>query len=350
MRLDDIQQAVRDAAGQGARLDISGAGSKAHLGNQAPEDTRPLGVASYKGVIEYYPEELMVRVRAGTGIGSLVDILAEQNQILAFDPPDHGGVATIGGVVSAGLSGSRRPFAGSARDFLLGVGLVMADGEYNEFGGQVMKNVAGYDVSRLVCGAFGTLGIIADISLKVLPKPEVEQSVSLSMPIDAARALVSDITSAITPLSGCCYTTEDERLLLRFSGAETEVGRALKSTGGDVLDGAVWTDIDRQIVGGAGSMQKPWGELWRLSTDPLAPVEGRYAWLDWCFGQRWLVNPDTDPRESYKGAGHWTRYAREGFGEAFSNPGPGLLRLHRRLKQAFDPDGIFNPGRMYAGI
>lgn len=339
LTLDDITAAVTDAAGRQAPLYLVGGGSKSHIGHALPAGAEPFSLRDHEGIVDYHPEELVVRVRAGTPVAELKKALASEGQMLGFDPPDHAGRATIGGVISAGLSGSRRPFAGSARDFVLGVGLVLADGCYREFGGQVMKNVAGYDVSRLVCGAWGTLGLIADVSLKVLPAPEREASVSLAMDIDAARAHVNELRSGVSGLSACCY--RDGTLNLRFSGTADVVGAVLAESGGDALDERFWDEVDTQAFVA--------GELWRLSTDPAEPVDHEFAWMDWCFGQRWLAGSGSDPRQDYRGAGHWTRWDAEGDGEPFSQP-QGLMALQRQIKQAFDPIGLFNPGRMYRDI
>ncbi len=353
MTLEEITAAVQKATADGVPLTIIGSGSKAHLGHPPQPQAIPLSVRGYEGIIDYHPEELVIRVKAGTPISTLTAELDAAGQMLAFEPPNHGATATIGGVISAGLSGSRRPFAGSARDYVLGVGLVGSNSHYHEFGGQVMKNVAGYDVSRLVCGAFGTLGIIADVSLKVLPKPELEVSVALSLPMEQSRQLVRELMARVSSLSAACYVTKDENLMLRFSGTERSVAEDLAAVGGDQMDSTLWQEVDRQHVAGIGD-----GTLWRLSTDPEEPMDQHFDWLDWGFGQRWRLDPNNelttdlkkDLRETYKGAGHWTRFSAIGPGEPFGQPAAALLRVHQKLKQTFDPNGIFNPGRMYTGI
>ncbi|MGI9322047.1 MAG: FAD-binding protein, partial [Pseudomonadales bacterium] len=168
-QLTQLAEAIRAAVGAGRPVAIKGGGTKPWLGRQAGRPAAVLDISPYQGVVEYRPEELMVRVKAGTRLAELNSLLAEAGQFLAFEPPLSGAHATVGGAVAAGLSGARRPYTGAVRDYILGAGLMGADGDYREFGGQVMKNVAGYDVSRLLVGSLGMLGVIVDVSFKLLP-------------------------------------------------------------------------------------------------------------------------------------------------------------------------------------
>lgn len=345
--LNDISAHICAARQQGKSLRIIGGNSKAFLGEPvSAEDV--LDVSRYAGVIDYRPEELMLRAKAGTRIETLNALLLEAGQKLSFEPPVHASSATLGGLVSAGLSGSSRPWAGALRDHVLGVGLILQDGAYREFGGQVMKNVAGYDVSRLVCGAHGTLGVIADISLKVLPAPISVHTTRLQLGLDAARKLVSQLRHEVSPLSASCYASNE--LTLRFSGSETAVEETSQSVGGEPVDNGFWQALDTQQL----DLFLQAKDVWRLSTHPDEPMfDQNFAVMDWAFGQRWLLDPARNPRVDYPGHGHWTRWRvdPDGFDAPVFQPlGAVSLPLHQRLKQAFDEHRLFNPGRLSAEI
>lgn len=322
-------------------LRIVGGDTKRRFGH-VRADHELLEMARHTGIIDYHPAELVIRVRAGTRVSELVTTLSEQRQMLGFEPPCHGEASTIGGVVSAGVSGSRRPWAGAARDHILGVGLVLHDGDYREFGGQVMKNVAGYDVSRLICGAWGSLGVVTDVSLKVLPAPEKEVSVSLELPLDDAQSLVASLTRRVSPLSAASYSRGVLRL--RLSGLAADVDSERRTIGGDEPDADWW----RRLDGLQTEAFKRAGQVWRLSTHALEPVTQDFDLMDWGFAQRWLLDPEMNPRETWRGQGHWTCIsATQPSFHPLSAP---EQKLHRNLKRVFDPEGIFNPGRMYEGL
>ena len=337
----DIKDIAARVAAATSPLRIVGGDTKCHFGH-VKVDHELLEMAQHSGVIDYHPAELVIRVRAGTRVSDLVTILAEQNQMLGFEPPRHGEASTIGGVVSAGVSGSRRPYAGAVRDHMLGAGLVLHDGEYRQFGGQVMKNVAGYDVSRLICGAWGSLGVVTDVSLKVLPAPEKEISISLELPLDDARSLVASLTQRVSPLSAASYSRGV--LQLRLSGLAADVDSERRTIGGDELDAAWWHQLDGLQTGAFKRAE----QVWRLSTHAMEPIARDFDLMDWGFAQRWLLDPEMDPRETWDGEGHWTCIsASQPSFQPLSVP---EQRLHRNLKQVFDPKGIFNPGRMYEGF
>lgn len=332
---------LQTATQQHQLVDIQGGGSKRWLGNPPQPESKALDITVWQGVLDYHPEELVIRVKAGTPLLEVHQILTDAGQMLPFEPPLLPG-ATIGGTVAAGMSGSRRPYTGAVRDYVLGIGLISHAGVYQEFGGQVMKNVAGYDVARLVCGAHGMLGVIADVSLKVLPSPEVEISRQFELDETAARQLLLRLDGKVTPLSGSCYS--DGVLTLRFSGSEVAVAAIADNLGGETADHAFWERLDCQTL----SAFEATDEIWRLSTDWLEPSEHSFVAQDWGFAQRWLLDPATDPRSGYKGSGHWTcwrtqRLERQRFTKL---PGP-VAEIHQRLKRAFDPDRQLNRGRMY---
>ena len=342
--LDQLIDSVRHAAEAGQPLDLCGNGSKANLGYPAASSHQRLELSGYTGVLDYRPDELMVRACCGTTIAELNAVLSAQGQMLGFEPPDFEGRATLGGTLAAAASGSRRPFTGSVRDFVLGTGLILSTGSYLEFGGQVMKNVAGYDVSRLMCGAFGVLGVVADVSLRVLPRPAVEVTRVLELDESQAREKYLDWQRVHRVMSGCCYMAG--QLYLRLSGSSVAVESALASIGGEEGDHDLWSGLNAQDL----PVLSQAGDLWRLATQPLEPCSHDFAVMDWGFSQRWLVDPDEDPRGRYRGQGHWTRYRRSPDcfdADPFEPLAEPAMALHRQLKQAFDPCGIFNPGRMY---
>lgn len=321
----------------GDALNIRGGGSHAYPFPD-PGDAVSLEMTAYAGVIDYHAEELVIRARAGTRLNDLIELLDEQGQMLASEPPVLGDAATVGGLIATGLSGSRRPYANPVRDLVLGVGLILEDGSYAEFGGQVMKNVAGYDVSRLVTGSFGTFGPVMDASFKVVPKPQLELTTRLELGSEAAQQLCCNLKRKGIGLSASCFL--EGCLYLRVSGNDRQVRGSINTIGGEVLeDNQFWRLVDSQALPVFNE-----ADTWRLSTDPLEPVEHEFALIDWGFGQRWLVNPGKDPRRDYEGAGHWTRVQGQGDpGAAVFQPlSPLHACLNIRLKQAFDPENRFN--------
>ncbi|MCW9025291.1 MAG: glycolate oxidase subunit GlcE [Gammaproteobacteria bacterium] len=350
---DSLQEQVLAAANAGTPLTIHGGSSKAFLGNTSSCDTATLlDVSPHSGIISYEPVELVVTARAGTPLKELEQALAAQGQMLPFEPPHYGDNATLGGTIACGLSGPRRPFAGSARDYVLGVKLINGRGEILQFGGQVMKNVAGYDCSRLMAGAMGTLGVLLEISLKVLPIPAAEQT--LVKTLDASRALktMNELAGQSSPLSAISY--DGQQLYLRLCGTETAVASAAKCLGGEKLDKD--TDFWNRIKEHRHAFFQHPLPLWRLSvpaTAPLLDLPGQW-FIDWAGAQRWLITDSKAERirqlVSEQG-GHATAF-RNATNETdrFQTPEAGVMLLHTRLKQAFDPKGIFNPGRLYADL
>lgn len=351
MRLDDLLAVVRAANQSGTPLRIRGRGSKDFYGGMLAGEV--FDVADYCGIVAYEPTELYITARCGTPLAEIEAALAERGQMLAFEPPRFAG-ASIGGCVAAGLSGPRRQQAGGVRDFVLGAKLIDGHGQALSFGGQVMKNVAGYDVSRLLAGSLGSLGLIAQLSLKVLPRPVAEASLQFEM--SEAEALTRLNAWAGQPLPVSASFWSAGRLFLRLSGAHAAVEAAQQKLGGETLEDSAsfWLGVREQTHAAfAGAI------LWRLalpSTAPALDLDGLRA-IEWGGGQRWYAG-DLDGaalRERARQAGgHAVLYRApeslrclEG---AFAPLAPGLLALHRRLKKAFDPNGIFNPGRLYAEL
>jgi glycolate oxidase FAD binding subunit len=333
-------------------LAIRGAGSKDFYGN--PAGGAPLDASGHRGILAYEPTELVITARGGTPLAEIEAALAEQGQCLAFEPPRFSAASTIGGVVAAGLSGPRRASAGSLRDYVLGVKLL--DGEARElnFGGQVMKNVAGYDVSRLIAGSLGTLGLILEVSLKVLPRPVAEAT--LRFEVKQAEALDTLNRWAGQPLPVVASCWQDGVLTVRLAGARAAVDAAKQKlgAGGTALEHAqgFWDALRDQTAPFFAAET-----LWRLSVPSVAPpldLPGEQL-IEWGGAQRWLRSaaPAATIRAAAAAAGgsatlfRASPEAKAAAGGAFAPLPPALLQLHRNLKSAFDPRGVFNPGRLY---
>lgn len=345
--LEHYQDTISSAP---ASLRILGADSKSFYGREPQGE--PLSLAAYQGIVSYEPTELVVTARAGTKITDLTAVLAKSGQVLAFEPPDCAGQATLGGTLACGFSGPRRPYSGSARDFVLGITCMNGKGEVLRFGGQVMKNVAGFDVSRLMVGALGTLGIILEASLKVLPLPEREIILQWEMPEAQAIITMNTWAGQPLPLSAACYF--DGVLYVRLAGTAPAISAGRKLIGGDELvDGNdFWWDLREHRLPFFNNTQP----LWRIAVPPATPplpLSGDWL-LDWGGAQRWLLSamPATTVRQVVAEHRGYANLYRGGDrqSEVFAPLPPGLEAIHRRLKEAFDPKGIFNPGRMYAWL
>ena len=342
----DLCERVRDHSARQAALRIRGGGSKDFYGEESAGES--LDMSGHAGIVAYEPKELVLTVRAGTRLAAVEAELDAQRQMLPFEPPHFGASATIGGAVAAGLSGPRRPYAGAVRDFVLGTRIVNGKGEDLSFGGRVIKNVAGYDVSRLMAGALGTLGVITEISFKVLPKPPAEATLEFEMDEPTATLQVNQWAGLPLPLSATSW--EAGRLRVRLSGAETAVAAAKRKMGGESVDaGGYWHDLrEHRLAFFTGGKA-----LWRVSVpqtaDPLALSYPQH--IEWGGGLRWLTG-DADPlmvRSTAERAGGHATLFRGGDRSAgvFHPLKPPILKIHKRLKEAFDPAGIFNPNRMY---
>ncbi len=356
MQLDDLVERITVAHDSRTLLRIRGAGSKDFYGSMLAGDL--LEVADYRGVVAYEPSELYITARCGTPISEIEALLVERGQMLAFEPPRFSG-ATVGGCIAAGLSGPRRQQAGAVRDFVLGVKLIDGTGQVLDFGGQVMKNVAGYDVSRLIAGSMGTLGVIADVTVKVLPQAVAEQTLCFSLNEDEAISRLNQWGGQPLPISASFW--HDGQLWLRLSGARAAVEAASCKLGGSVIP-------QGDLLRGAVDAQKHWNFvreqthpafasplLWRLAVPSNAPslnLDGLQA-IEWGGALRWYAGDMENVREeAARVGGHAVLYrapesqrCRIG---AFAPLPPALLALHQRLKKTFDPKGILNPGRLYA--
>jgi glycolate oxidase FAD binding subunit len=340
---------IREAVARRTPLRLRGGGSKDFYGGEPRGEL--LDTRAHAGVVDYEPTELVLTARAGTPLAELEALLAGRGQMLAFEPPHFGPGATLGGCVAAGLSGPRRAVAGAVRDFVLGARLLDGRGRELGFGGRVMKNVAGYDVSRLLAGSLGTLGLILEVSLKVLPRPPAEATLCLELP--QARAIEQLNRWAGTPLPVSASAWRDGELWLRLSGAETAVRAAAQTLGGDRLakDAAAgfWAGV-REQTDAFFAGEAP---LWRLSLPSSAPPLELpdEQLIEWGGALRWLrtlAAPATVREAAARAGGHATLFrGGDKSAGAFAPLAPAAARLHRELKAVFDPAGIFNPGRLY---
>ncbi|MEW6590083.1 MAG: glycolate oxidase subunit GlcE [Pseudomonadota bacterium] len=390
--LDTLIERIRAAHASGAPLILQGGGSKGFYGNA--DEGEVLSTRGLAGVVDYQPKELVLTARAGTPLVDIEALLAEHGQMLAFEPPHYGEFplagrttgepdaartmappplpnplpqageganvalrapkpiyATLGGAIAAGLSGPRRPYAGAARDFVLGVRLIDGTGQPLRFGGQVIKNVAGYDVSRLMVGALGTLGLITEVSLKVLPRPAEEAT--LQFELDEATAIRRMNEWAGQPLPLSATSWHAGVLSVRLSGAASAVRAGEAKLGGEALkDGAAfWQRLRDQAT--PFFDKRP---LWRLAVRPtVGPLKlGDAQWIEWGGAVRWLASdlPAAALREAARGCGgHATLFRGDAPPDGVFAPlPPALHRVHRALKQRFDPKGILNRGRLVAGL
>ena len=347
----ELLAAVAQALANKSPLEICGGNSKSHILGRKPSTANAgkLQLSSHTGIVDYHPAELVLTARAGTPLREIKAALAAEGQMLAFEPPEYNGAATLGGTLACNMSGPARPWSGSMRDMVLGVQLINGRAELLNFGGQVMKNVAGYDVSRLQAGALGTLGVLTRISLKVLPLAEHSLTLCYELDAPAALELMTTRCAEAKPLNGAYWA--EGRLFLRLSGAQNAVVNTAKHWGGEQVSTA--TELWRQVQ----EFEHPFfdgdEQLWRLSHKPTAPVpELGDVLIDWGGAQRWLrAEQDREVLEriAEEAGGHVSLFSG---GDRTSEVKHRLSKLEQtlqqRLKKAFDPEGIFNPGRLYS--
>jgi glycolate oxidase FAD binding subunit len=357
---------VRAAAADRQPLRIVGGDTKAFYGH--PTTGTPLAMAAWSGIVSFEPTELVVTVRAGTPLAELEAVLAEKGQCFPFEPPRFGAGGTVGGMVAAGLAGPARACVGSVRDFVLGAQFINGRGELLTFGGQVMKNVAGYDVSRVMAGSLGTLGVLAELSLKVLPVAPAEATLVFELGQADALEQLHRWGGQPLPINASCWVRDDtapgapELLFVRLRGAvaavEAACVRMAQEAGGKRMDnaqaGADWTACRDQTLP-FFSPPAPDLCLWRLSLPQTAPVLALpYAqFIEWQGAQRWLWAPASAAAELRAAAaavnGHASLFRAGADGAPgvprFSRQTPAIETITQRLREQFDPAGIFNPGR-----
>jgi glycolate oxidase FAD binding subunit len=343
--LVDCAERIRQAAAQQRKLSIRGGGSKDFYGNAVAADT--LEMAEYAGVVDYQPRELTLTARAGTRLEVIEALLAKNNQMMPFEPPHFGAGATLGGCVATGLSGPRRPHAGAVRDAMLGAKVMDGRAQVLRFGGQVIKNVAGYDVSRLMVGAMGTLGVLLEVSVKVLPCPDSECTLILEMAADKAVATMNRWAASPLPLSATVWRAG--HLYVRLSGTESAVHAAMPKIGGERIpeDAAFWRSLREQTM--PDLAVRP---LWRLSvptTSKVLTAPGQPV-IEWGGGIRWYgtdLPADTLRALARQAGGHATLFrSHQPVQQAFTPLAAPLAALHRRIRLALDPHGVFDTGRL----
>lgn len=347
----ELQAAVRDALAKQQTLTIVGGGSKRFLKSAVADKFLDMG--DHTGIMAYEPSELFITARAGTPLVEIEEMLARHNQMLACEPPhfDHGAkLATLGGTVACGFSGPRRPFAGSVRDHMLGVRLLSGEGELLQFGGQVMKNVAGFDVSRLMVGARGTLGAMLEITLKVLPKPDSEATLVFECPFIEAPKRMSELARRSMPLSALAWV--EDHIFLRLEGTEAALRAAHTQIGGEVAASSAhfWETVREQTHPFFNRHQPLWRLSLPLASDIALPKDD--VLMDWGGSVRWwhTERPSREVETLAREHGGHAYLFRNAEPVAGATPPAGLLMLHQRLKKSFDPHGIFNPGLIIGNL
>ncbi len=357
--LTEWQARSRAAVADKKPLRLRGGGTKDFYGQALAGDV--LDTTAYSGIVDYDPAELVITVRAGTRLAHVERMMRERGQMLACEPPRHGEEATIGGFVATGLSGPRRPYAGAARDIVLGVRILDGKGDDLSFGGRVMKNVAGFDVARLMTGALGTLGLITEASLKVVPMPKAETTRVFDCSADEAIRRTNEWGGKPLPITATAYHAG--RLAVRLSGAPSAVEAAVEKVGGRALPGndsgaAFWRSVREQTQPFFESAKENSAPLWRLSVKSTAPFTdlGGDQLIEWGGALRWLAAGErTDAAKvrawAAQHGGHATLYRAADKAPGVFHPLPDAMQtLHRRLKAAFDPAGVLNPGRLYPDL
>ena len=375
---------IAEAFSRRTPLEIRGGGTKRFYGNPPTGEGReiletagPGGGGGLSKILAYEPSELFVCALAGTPLAVVESALAERGQMLAFEPPHFGAGATLGGATAAGLSGPRRPFSGAVRDCILGVEMADGQGSLLRFGGRVIKNVAGFDLSRLSAGSLGTLGVLTELTFRAVPRPEAELTTALECDATTGIGLANRLLCEGLPLTGTAW--HGGVLRLRISGATDAIGRAAKEAGGEILaedsGRKFWDSIREQsheffagtgpaepagstgpAGGGGGGGEE---NLWRVGCAPLSPVSAGSQLIEWRGSLRWFRGgrPEAE-RFARECGGHLTLFragensagaedSEESGGGRFPELSPAVFRLHRELKRVFDPADILNRGRMH---
>lgn len=342
-----IQQ-VQAASTAGTPLRVVGGDSKRFHGRQV--DGTTLSIAGHSGIVSYDPAELVITVRAGTPLQEVQERLAAHGQHLPFEPPAFGATATIGGTVAAGIAGPARMLAGPVRDYVLGARLLTGDGRVLRFGGEVMKNVAGYDVSRALAGSLGVLGVLLDVSLKVLPQPTAQTTRVFALSEAQTLQRMTQLNAKALPVSASAWV--DGHWYLRLDGTAGTIEQACAQLGGEHLAdaNAFWTHLREQRHAALALPER----LWRLTLPATAgplPIPG--VAIEWNGVQRWYQ--DLEPQQARslaETAGGFATLFRGASADddVFAPLAAPLLQLHRNLKRIFDPAGILNPGRMYRDL
>ena len=336
-----LVEQIAQAHSEAKPLAIHGGGSKGFLGHELAGEA--VDITGHQGIVNYQPVELVMTVRAGTPLAEVEAVLAEKGQCLAFEPPAFGDSATIGGTIATGLSGPARPYTGSARDFMLGVRVINGQGQALRFGGEVMKSVAGYDVSRLMTASHGSLGLITEVSLKVLPVAKAVKTLAIPASANEAITLFNRLAGQPLPISATAWT--DNQAYIRLSGASSAVEAAAEQIGGEAADDAIWASF-KELTHNSVAEQST---LWRLSVPQTASLDLDCPLIEWGGGQRWYAGdaPEQELRAKVEAVGGHATLYRGHADRVFHPLNPAMSALHSRIKHSFDPRALFNVGRLH---
>ncbi|MCP3850041.1 MAG: glycolate oxidase subunit GlcE [Gammaproteobacteria bacterium] len=356
---------VQTACENSQPLAIQGNGTRSFLIHSGSDQV--LSTSLHRGIVNYFPSELTVTVRSGTLLSELNDILAKEGQMLPFEPPHFSNDATIGGVIASGLSGSSRPFSGSVRDYVLGCRIINGRGEILQLGGEVMKNVAGYDLSRLVTGSYGSLAVILEVSLKLLPIPAQQKSFCLELQTMSLNQQVKQFMLAGYPITSACQI--EDMAYIRLSGSEKGVDYSYNKIQQDFsqlkpVEDLFWSDLNEQKLPFFDSSRT----LWRLSLptsfpenkeselEQLIGPNGRQL-IDWGGALRWIYSEQSaeNIRQFAKSCGGHAQlfYVSDKDKSLLKEMpkqqplSPVLFKLHQQIKKAIDPHSLFNSGCIY---
>lgn len=371
--LNQFREQIIEAGKSNRVLSIQGGNTKSWYGNPAQGEI--VNTKSYQGILDYQPEELVITACAGTSIGEIEAALAKNNQVLPFEPPHFGQAASFGGVIAAGLAGPARISTGNLRDFVLGTRVMDGRGEDLSFGGKVMKNVAGYDVSRLIPGSLGTLSLLLEASVKVLPKPAATLSLRCTMTAPKALQVLNQWAGQPLPLNASAWvgpSNEVGELTIRLAGAKAAVASASQmmcnQLGANELDAQeaneFWLNLREQQLPWFREMPADFA-LWRLSLPANCPALelpkgcSSKIVMEWHGQERWIQGPaNLTTSEQFRDlairhGGHMTCFRCpssqlfERFTRLDANPlSAGLEAVQKRLRHAFDPCGVFSTGRL----
>ncbi len=349
---DDLHAQIELASSNGSPVKITGGNTKAFYGHAV--DAVDIDVSGHSGIVDYDPAELVITLRAGCKLKAVESLLAEKSQMFGFEPPYFGDEATIGGMVASGLTGPRRAFSGAIRDFILGVKLLNGRGEIVNFGGRVLKNVAGFDVSRLMVGALGTLGVLLEVSIRVIPKFEAETTLVFEH-ADAQTHIdwINQKRRLPHPISASVWYQGQTKI--RLSGSQQGLDSACQDLGGDnkIECDEVWSGLKQQSHSFFGQAKT----IARVSVPSVEPdfLTAKSQLIEWGGAQRWIEAPqdrlDQLRQQVQYHRGMVCAYrGYDGHANIFHPPTDAIMALHRNLKSSFDPAGLFNPGRLYAGL
>lgn len=347
---NELAELVIDAINNKRVLKIIGGNSKSFYGRKTEAEV--ITTIEHSGVTNYEPGELVITARAGTSLTEIESLLKSKNQRLVFEPPYFSETATLGGAIATGINGPCRPWSGSARDSVLGVKMINGQGQILSFGGEVMKNVAGYDVSRLMTGSLGTLGMLLEISLKVLPISEKTKTIIIDCDDDNVIQRCVEINRRFLPITAMTYYKK--QLHIRLSGNTASVDAAIKKLEGSMVE---VNDFFSSIREQTHAFFNQPGTLWRISVPPATPhmqeLSGEWM-IDWGGAQRWLISDmkaeDIRIKVEAKN-GHATIFKNDNNADDVFQPLTNTqLHLHRMIRKAFDPNNVFNSGRLYKDL